>query len=64
MTEAVRAAVPGAALTFDEGRRPQPQILSYGMDIGRIRDELGYQPRPLEDAAADYLAWLKTGNAF
>ena len=64
MAEAVCAAVPGAVLTFREGSRPQPQILCYGMDIGRIRDELGYQPRPLEEAVADYLAWLAAGNVF
>ncbi len=64
MTEAVRVAVPEAVLTFNEGSRPQPQILSYGMDIGRIRDELGFQPRPLEEAVGDYLGWLRAGNAF
>jgi UDP-glucose 4-epimerase len=61
---AVRELIPEARLDFDPRPRPEKLILSYGMEIGRISSELGYSPRSLDDAVADYIGWLVAGNAF
>ena len=62
MAEVVARVEPTAVLDFNPGPRRKPLILSYGMDIERIRSELGYRPRALDAAVADYLAWLRAGN--
>ncbi len=64
MAEAIGRLVPSARISFDRRPRPDRLILSYGMDIGRISSELGYRPSSLDEAVADYLSWLRAGNAF
>lgn len=64
VADAVRQTIPDARLAFDPRPRPERLILSFGMDIGRISAELGYRPRSLQDAVADYIGWLRAGNPF
>jgi UDP-glucose 4-epimerase len=59
---AVKRLVPDARIGLPEGRSPGsgPEIC---LDIGRLRQEVGYQPAYDTDrAVADYVAWLRAGH--
>jgi UDP-glucose 4-epimerase len=59
---AVRRLVPEARIDLPEGRGPgsAPEI---SLDIGRLRQDTGYQPAyDTGRAVADYLAWLRAGH--
>ena len=59
---AVKRLVPEARIELPEGRSPGsgPGVC---LDIGRLRQDTGYQPAYDTDrAVADYLAWLRAGH--
>jgi len=58
---AVRKLVPGARIELPEGRGGQGT--DFRLDIGRLREDTGYQPSyDTERATADYIAWLRDGH--
>jgi UDP-glucose 4-epimerase len=60
---ALRNLVPGARIDLPEGRSPAGSGQGIFLDIGRLREDTGYQPAyDTEDAVADYLAWLRAGH--
>jgi UDP-glucose 4-epimerase len=61
--EAVGAAVPGAKLALTPGRGPEYRPHAE-VDNGRALADAGYRPRfDAKAAIADYVGWLKAGNA-
>ena len=57
---AIRTVVPEAAADLPAGSAHPHTYL----DISRIQKDTGYQPQyDTERAAADYIAWLRAGNA-
>jgi UDP-glucose 4-epimerase len=60
---AIRKVAPGAGIELPAGRTPgQPGEPPY-LDIGRIRQDTGYQPAYDTDrAVADYIGWLRAGH--
>jgi UDP-glucose 4-epimerase len=60
---AVTKAVPQPAPTLQPGRGPEYRP-DTGLDLGRVA-ALGYRPAfGVDDAMADYVGWLRAGNAF
>jgi UDP-glucose 4-epimerase len=60
---AIRETMPGTELELPAGRDPDGPGHDTWLDIGRLRDDTGYQPEyPTARAAADYVAWLSAGN--
>jgi UDP-glucose 4-epimerase len=58
---AVRKLVPDARIELPEGRGAQSA--DFRLDIGRLREDTGYQPSyDTERATADYIAWLRDGH--
>lgn len=58
--QAVRKAIPEAKIEIEAGGR-QPQ--GVGMDISRIRAEIGYEPEfTLEKGVEAFIQWLKEGK--
>ena len=64
VADAIGAQIPTAELSLEDAGQPPPSRLRYAMDIARIDEELGFRPRPLEAAIADYIAWLGEGNSW
>lgn len=63
MIQAILRVVPDARLELRPGKGDGPQYPA--MDISRIYEELGWQPRySLDLAIAEYAAWLRDGNPF
>jgi UDP-glucose 4-epimerase len=63
LAEAVRKLVPGAQMTLQPGRSPTAPPNSF-RDITRLKDDTGYTPQyTVESGVADYLDWLRAGNA-
>jgi UDP-glucose 4-epimerase len=63
LADAIRAAVPGFEADLLPGRSANARDDAY-MDLSRIRQDTGYEPRwPVERAVADYIEWLRAGNA-
>lgn len=63
MVEAILRVVPDARLELRPGKGDGPQYPA--MDISRIYEELGWQPRySLDLAIAEYAALLRYGNPF
>ena len=63
LADALEKAVPGTSFELPEGRDPSGWADDVYLDIGRIRQDTGYQPAyDTEGAAADYVAWLRAGN--
>jgi len=60
---AVQKVVPEFKGDFlKPGRSPNSPGNTY-QDISRIRADTGYEPRfPVQEAIADYIAWLRAGN--
>ena len=57
---AIRQVVPDAQVDLPSGGEPRQAWL----DITRLHEDTGYQPAwDTERAAADYIAWLRAGNA-
>lgn len=64
LVEAIHKVIPDAKLEIPEGHDPAGNAIVPWLDITRIRDELGYEPEfSTEAAIADYVAWLRAGNA-
>ncbi|MSQ26973.1 MAG: NAD(P)-dependent oxidoreductase [Dehalococcoidia bacterium] len=61
MADAVRKVVPGASIGLTPGKNPAGTPKHAFLDISRIRNDLGYQPRfsDIDAAAFDYIGWLK-----
>jgi UDP-glucose 4-epimerase len=60
VAELIKARFPGASLPVTPGRGPnyRPDAL---MDISRIREDTGYEPRfTLEQSVDDFVTWLET----
>lgn len=56
---AAKKVVPGAQFEMQPARSPRARENPY-LDIGRIHDELGYQPQyDIDRAMADYVGWLR-----
>jgi UDP-glucose 4-epimerase len=60
---AVRRIVPSARVELPEGRSPAGSGQGICLDIGRLRQDTGYQPAyDTQTAVADYIAWLRAGH--
>ncbi|TDC54266.1 NAD(P)-dependent oxidoreductase [Actinomadura sp. KC345] len=61
ITAAIRRAAPGAQVELPTGGDPRQNYL----DITRLQQDTGYKPEYDTDrAVADYIAWLRAGNAY
>jgi UDP-glucose 4-epimerase len=61
---AIKRIIPDARLDLPDGYDPQGPGKVIELDISRIREDTGYAPQyDLERAVADYIAWLRAGNA-
>lgn len=61
LEKAIKKAVPGAKVEFQEGKGPQHKDAAY-MDTARL-NALGFKPKwSVDEAFADYAAWLRAGN--
>lgn len=61
---AIEKAVPGTVVSLQEGSGPDNRGVNPAMDLARA-GALGYRPAfGVDDAMADYVAWLRAGNAF
>ena len=61
LESAVKKAVPEANVAFQAGKSPAHKANSY-MDTARV-SALGFKPAwSIDDAFADYVAWLRAGN--
>jgi UDP-glucose 4-epimerase len=64
LATAIRRIIPDARLDLPGGYDPQGSGKVIELDISRIREDTGYEPQyDLERAMADYVAWLRDGNA-
>jgi UDP-glucose 4-epimerase len=60
---AIGRVVPWAPEGLREGRDPDGPGHDVYLDITRLRDDTGYQPRyGTQEAVADYIGWLRAGN--
>jgi UDP-glucose 4-epimerase len=60
---AVTRLVPDAQVELPEGRSPAGSAQEICLDIGRLRQDTGYQPEyDTRRAMADYIAWLRAGH--
>lgn len=61
---AIAAVVPEARIDLAEGRDPDAPAHDTYLDITRLQEDTVYRPAyDLERAVADYVAWLRAGNA-
>jgi UDP-glucose 4-epimerase len=61
---AIEQAVPGTEVTLQDGSGPDNRGTNPVMDLSRAA-ALGYRPAfGIDDGMADYVAWLRAGNAF
>ena len=61
---AIKKAVPGMEVTLQDGSGPDNRGANPVMDLSRA-GALGYRPAfTVDSAMADYVAWLRAGNAF
>jgi UDP-glucose 4-epimerase len=62
--EALHRVVPDAVLPLLLGRSQFGGTVSQFMDIERLREDTGFEPAfTLDEAVADYVAWLQSGHA-
>jgi UDP-glucose 4-epimerase len=64
MVTEIQKVVPGfKGDSLKEGRSPNSPGSTF-QDISRIKADTGYEPQyPVEKSMADYIAWLRAGNA-
>jgi UDP-glucose 4-epimerase len=63
LAAAIRKVVPDARVELPEGRNPDGPDEDLYLDIGRLRQDTGYQAAyDTERAVADYIGWLRAGN--
>ena len=61
---AIEKAVPGIAVTLQEGSGPDNRGDNPMMDLSRAA-ALGYRPAfGVDEGMADYVTWLRAGNPF
>jgi UDP-glucose 4-epimerase len=64
LVEAIHKVIPDAKLDIPAGYDPAGTGIVPWLDITRIREDTGYEPEfSTETAIADYIAWLRAGNA-
>jgi UDP-glucose 4-epimerase len=64
LVEAIQRIIPDARLDLPSGYDPQGPGVAVTLDIARIREDTGFEPQyDLERAVADYMGWLRAGNA-
>ncbi|MCL2394364.1 MAG: NAD(P)-dependent oxidoreductase [Acidimicrobiaceae bacterium] len=62
--DAVKELIPEAAVSLPEGHDPGGSGIVGYSDISRIREDTGYEPAyDVRSGVADYVAWLRAGNA-
>ena len=55
--------MPDARVELPEGRGPAGSGRDTFLDIGRLREDTGYEPAyDTERSVADYLDWLRQGH--
>ncbi len=60
---AIRRVVPAADLPLRDGRSQFGGRAEQFMDITRLREDTGFTPGfTLDEAVADYIAWLRAGH--
>ena len=63
IASAVKGLVPDARIELPEGQNPADSGQEVCLDIGRLREDTGYQPAyDTEGAVADYITWLRDGH--
>jgi UDP-glucose 4-epimerase len=61
---AIKTVVPGAQIDLPDGHDPNGPARDIYLDITRIHQDTGYRPGyDTERAVADYIGWLRAGNA-
>jgi UDP-glucose 4-epimerase len=64
LVAAVKEVVPDAVLPLAEGHDPRRSGIVGYADLTRIRDDTGYEPEyDVRRGVAEYVAWLRAGNA-
>lgn len=64
LVAAVQEVVPGAVLPLQPGRDPRRPGAPGHADLSRIHEDTGYEPAyDLRRGVAEYVAWLRAGNA-
>lgn len=64
IADAVRKVVPEAKIDLPAGHAPTSTGVVTYQDLTRIREDTGYEPEfSTEEAIADYVEWLRAGNA-
>ncbi|TDC48936.1 NAD(P)-dependent oxidoreductase [Jiangella ureilytica] len=62
--DAIAAAVPGTEVELKPGRSPGAPERDPFLDVSRLRAGTGFAPEyDVERGVADYVAWLRAGNA-
>ncbi|HEY1486880.1 MAG TPA: NAD(P)-dependent oxidoreductase [Micromonosporaceae bacterium] len=63
VAEAIRAAIPTAAIVLAEGGNPGNRAPNVSLDISRLRADTGFEPGyDLASGLGDYIAWLRAGH--
>jgi len=63
LVDAIRRVVPDADLPLLAGRSPFGGTGEQFMDVARLREDTGFTPAfTVDEAVADYLAWLQAGH--
>jgi UDP-glucose 4-epimerase len=64
LVDAIHKVIPDAKLDIPAGHDPEGTGIVPWLDITRIREDTGYEPEfSTETAIADYISWLRAGNA-
>jgi len=64
LINAIHKVIPDAKLEIEEGHDPKGSGIVPWLDITKIREDTGYEPAFTTDTAiADYISWLRAGNA-
>lgn len=56
---AAERAVPGARIAMQPGANPAGGPKDNYLDLTRIREEIAFQPTPIDQAVAEYVDWLR-----
>jgi UDP-glucose 4-epimerase len=63
IVDAIHKVIPDAKLPMNEGRSPRWRPNGH-MDLTRLKEDTGYKPEyEIPEAIADYIQWLRAGNA-
>ncbi|MBO0693942.1 MAG: NAD(P)-dependent oxidoreductase [Acidimicrobiaceae bacterium] len=64
LVAAVKELIPDTTVSLPEGHDPKGSGVVPHADISRIREDTGYEPAyDVRSGVADYVAWLRAGNA-